>query len=31
MRVQIKEIEKHHKIMIRSDGEEKVFGYWARF
>lgn len=31
MRVQIKEINKDQHIIIRSIGEEKVYGYWTCF
>ncbi|APB76951.1 hypothetical protein PPYC2_19160 [Paenibacillus polymyxa] len=31
MRVQIKEINKDHHIIIRSIGKEKVYGYWTYF
>ncbi|WP_226001138.1 hypothetical protein [Paenibacillus sp. BJ-4] len=31
MRLQIKELNKDHKIMVRRNGEEKVYGYWAYF
>ncbi|AZH28576.1 MULTISPECIES: hypothetical protein [unclassified Paenibacillus] len=31
MRVQIKEVNKDEKVIIRSIGEEKVYGYWTSF